>query len=212
MNPRRTSEQIIHDTEQAWKTAKFGLDDFLKQVPPRSISGLMNIAVFGRAVTNVLQNLRSTEPTFDEWYPKYRKEMESDELMKYFYNWRTDILKKGQTMTMTHVHIKEFNLPSDMSKFGPPPPHAKNFFIGDQYGGTGWEVVLSNGTVEKYYVELPSDIGEITHYFQDAVPRYHLGKELQDTSIENLSRLYLDYLLMLIDRTKKQFLKKNDIR
>jgi hypothetical protein len=59
--------------------------------------GLRNLIVFGRAVTNILQNLRSVvgAKTFDEWYMPLQEEMRDDELLKYFYELRTEILKEG---------------------------------------------------------------------------------------------------------------------
>jgi len=43
--------------------------------------------------------------------------------------------------------------------FGPQPPGATSFFIGDELGGTGWEVSQPDGSTEKYYIDLPEEIG-----------------------------------------------------
>ena len=55
----------------------------LQSTDPRTrIDSVRNVIVFGRAVTNVLQNLRSTEGMFDEWYRhrRIRKWMSRAEL------------------------------------------------------------------------------------------------------------------------------------
>lgn len=61
----------------------------------RIMRGLYNIAVFGRAVTNALQGLRTYDrQAFDEWYEPWRAEMQDDPLCRFFYELRTDLLKK----------------------------------------------------------------------------------------------------------------------
>ena len=53
------------------------------------------MVVFGRSVTNVLQTLRSVDREgFDRWYLPYRKQMEDDALLRYFYRLRSIILKE----------------------------------------------------------------------------------------------------------------------
>ena len=117
--------------------------------------------MFGRAVTNVLQNLRSVDDRFDAWYQPFRKEMESDPLMRYLYTLRSQILKEGALPTGMTICIRELQLPRDMARFGPPPPGAKGLFIGDSTGGSGWNVELPAGRIEKYYAEMPGDIGAV---------------------------------------------------
>jgi len=60
---RRTTTDIIRSAEETLKTAEQGLEDLIKGPPQRKLSGLRNLIV-GRAVTNILQNLRSIEPDF----------------------------------------------------------------------------------------------------------------------------------------------------
>jgi len=198
-----TTADILRRAQETLRTAQHGFVDLANGAPQRKLSGLRNLVVFGRAVTNVLQNLRATESDFDEWYIKYRDEMESDPLMKYFYNLRTKILKEGLLETSVHVHIRQFSF-SDIHRFGPPPPNAKAFFIGDSIGGSGWEIQLPDGSTEKYYVELPSDIGSISLQFPEP-PKYHLEQEIEDTSIEGLSKKYIEYLHAVVEAAKERF-------
>jgi hypothetical protein len=203
----RTTLDIIRSAEDTLKTAIQGLEDLVKGPQERKLSGLRNLVVFGRAVTNIIQNLRSTEQDFETWYKKYQEEMKSDPLLKYFYELRSKILKEGVLKTLTKVFIRKLEVPKDLAGFGTPPQNAKGFFIGDTLGGSGWEVELPDGSLEKYYVELPSDIGSISVHFPDA-PNYHLGKEIEDTSITKLAKLYINYLRNLIIAAKDRFIKR----
>jgi hypothetical protein len=168
------------------------------------LCGLRNLVVFGRAITFVLQNLRSTESEFEEWYTNYREQMESDPLMVYFKNIRNELEKEGSLRLSVRTYIKSFNYPQDIARFGPPPLNAKAFFMGDHLGGSGWEVVLPDGSTRKYYINLPSDIGTVSLHFPQS-PKYHLGKRIEDNSIETMSRAYLNYLNMLVREAKEKF-------
>lgn len=206
MKQRRTTNQVLKDAEETLKTAKNGLDDLLKGHPERKLPGLRNLIVFGRAVTNVLQNLRSTEEYFDNWYLPFQEEMKNDSVMSYFYKLRSEILKQGILNVGTSTHLKEFNFPKDLYKLGPPPLNARAFFMGDENGGSGWEVELPNGTKEKYYIDLSSDFGNVNFIFPEP-PKNHFGNELKDTSVEHLSQLYYDYLKNLVEKAKDKFIK-----
>ncbi|MCK4431726.1 MAG: hypothetical protein KAW19_10560 [Candidatus Aminicenantes bacterium] len=198
------TKDILKRTEGMLKFAMLGLQDLIYGPPERKLAGLSNLIVFGRAVTNVLQNLRSTETDFDKWYEKYKNEMKSDPLMKYFYNLRSEILKEGILKTSTQLFIKRLQIPGDLNRFGPPPPNAKGFFIGDNIGGSGWEVQLPDGSIDKYYVRLPYDIGSVSLHFPES-PASHLGQKVKDSSIEALSKIYVDYLLRVVEAAKKEF-------
>ena len=94
--PHPETRAILSRVETTLQTAKFGLDDSTNGPSERVAAGLSNLIAFGRAVTNVLQNLRSKEESFEEWYVPYEKEMRSDELMLHFYKLRSEILKEGK--------------------------------------------------------------------------------------------------------------------
>ncbi len=57
----RTAEQILKEAEDTLYTAELGLCLMKGRNPKQRMAGLRNLVVFGRAVTNVLQNLRTTE-------------------------------------------------------------------------------------------------------------------------------------------------------
>src|SRR6266702_918290 len=202
MAQERTSE-ILARARNTLDTACLGLSDVRGQ-PARRLSGLRNLVVFGRAVTNVLQNLRSTESDFDEWYEPWKQNFASDPLMKFFYELRTRILKRGDTGVGTFTHIRHFEFPIDMKKFGPPPKNAKAFFIGDTNGGTGWEVEVSPGAVEKYYVDLPSEIGTSGLYFHEA-PGVADCDKVTEAEVVTLSERYIVRLQEILKSAQVRF-------
>jgi len=198
-----TTATVLARAQQTLATAKLGLRMVKTGLPDQRMAGVRNVAVFGRAVTNVLQNLRSTEPSFDAWYAPLVAEMRSDPLLKYFYELRSKVLKEGSTSTTVNMHIKQFRS-SDVARFGPPPPGATGFVMGDSLGGVGWQVPQPDGTAEMYYVELPGDIGSITVHLSGA-PKEHLGFALSDASADRLAGLYVDYLQRLVNNAVERF-------
>jgi len=81
--------------------------------PLRITRGLYGIAVFGRAVTNALQGLRSFDrPAFDEWYAPWLAEMTDDALCRFFYALRTDLLKKTEIRFGIVVSATGDNVPA----------------------------------------------------------------------------------------------------
>ncbi|MCR4279949.1 MAG: hypothetical protein NUV82_00815 [Candidatus Komeilibacteria bacterium] len=205
----RTTEQTLRLVRETLETARLGFRD-LKAISARRHSGLRNLVVFGRAVTNVLQNLRSTESGFDAWYQPFVEEMKKDHLIKFFYDLRSRILKQGDLGVSNYTHIKSFSFPVDMAKFGPPPPNARNFFIGDSTGGTGWEVEVSPGEVEKYYLDLPSEIGVSGLYFRDA-PGLAEKDQVSDADAIALSEHYIGYLERIVASAEAHFGAKANV-
>ena len=204
---KRKSDQILIEAMQTLETTQFGLRAMQRGGPSDLMPGFRNVAVFGRAVTNVLQNLRSTEPDFDDWYAPYVEEMKQDPLLRRFYELRTQILKVGTVSTRASTYISSFEFPRDMSRLGPPPPGATTFFIGDSAGGSGWEVPRPDGTTEKYYVELPIDIGSTSIHLSDP-PEKHLGEPVRSSNIVSLSVAYVHYLEGLLAAARKRFDRK----
>jgi hypothetical protein len=154
----RPVEQIIAAAEQHLQTAKFGLTD-IKGKPERRRAGLMNAVVFARSATFALQNLRSVIPEFDEWYKGKQDEMRVDPLMTFFNETRRKIEHEAHIPGSGATLIKSLNVGNIHRDFGPAPPGTVGFFMGDQAGGSGWEVLMPDGTKEKYYVDVPEHIG-----------------------------------------------------
>ena len=197
-------QAIFQRVDETLQTARHGLEDLLDSGRTRRMTGLRNLIVFGRSVTFVLQNLRSLLPTeFDQWYEPRQHALKADPLMRYFVDARNELEKQGRLNVTMNAHIKFFSA-GDIRKFGPPPAGAGAFFIGDQLGGTGWEVKLPDGTVEKYYVDLPPEVGTVTQHFAN-LPAAH-ATELQGFTVEQLSQRFLDRLAELVAEARQHFL------
>ena len=160
--------------------------------------------VFGRAITNVLQNLRSTEAGFEEWYAPYVRRMGADSQMRYLYELRSRILKQGDMPISTGIMFSG-TVEAVMRQF-PKPPHAKGFFLGDQIGGCGWVVVLPGGEEEKYYVNLPAEIPgariDIQTWFADA------PTEVANVPVDQMCARYVAVLEEMVSDAGRHF-KKN---
>src|ERR1041385_4199177 len=64
-------------------------------IPGNQRATISRVAVEGRSITNILQNLRSVVSHFDDWYTSKVVEMANDPLLKFFYQLRTETLKRG---------------------------------------------------------------------------------------------------------------------
>lgn len=192
---------ILSDTRETFETVKIALHDLTHGVPNRRRPALRNFVVFSRAITNILQRLRSVVSDFDNWYQPYQKEMANDKTMKAFYKLRSEILKEGKLCT-TSASFANILTPQILEQQAPPPKGAKAFFMGDENGGDGWEVKLPDGTVVKYYVKLPSQIGGSFLYFQNGPGSPNDGGPGEP--INDLAQYYYDYLeKMLLDAERK---------
>lgn len=194
--PKQSTAEILQAVTDALQMAELGFADLLGDDPPRRIPGLRNLVVWGRSVTNVLQKLRTPEgQRFEEWYAPQREEMEGDELLKYFYRLRSQLLKEGTTPNVwTSVQIRNLNGAELQPLMQNPPPGAEDFFIGDTLGGSGWFVKLPDGTKDKYYVTLPDSLDIDISLHINEPPTTHGGKTLRDTSVEGLATHYIEYL------------------
>jgi len=206
MGDKKSQIETILRAEETLQTARHGYEDLIGENKSRRFTGLRNLIVFGRSVTFVLQNLRSViELEFDSWYQAEQQKMRIDPLMRYFLKARNEIEKQGNLSLSTSVEIRSFST-SDLKRFGPPPPGATRFFIGDQLGGAGWVVNMPGGTTEKYYVELPEDVGEIRQHFVGSLEAD--APELTGRSVEELSEMYLTRLKELLNTARERFLGK----
>ena len=196
---------IFARVDETLMFVRLGARDAAGSDAGRRIPGLLNVAVYGRAVTNLLQHLRSQAKDFEEWYAPKVAEMRADPLCKFFYRLRTDGLKQTkQIPTSQRFFVNHFEFPKDLARLGSPPPGATSFFMGDRTGGSGWIVRLHDGTEQPFYVDLPDDIGVGEMIIVDP-PKRHLGAEVQDTSAANLCRLYSDYLAGIVREARERF-------
>lgn len=197
------TKEILDRAEEILRTAELGLSDMAGKTRQRRLPGLRNVIVFGRSVTWVLQNLKGKQDGFEGWYSEKQNSMRSDPIFSYFTDARNNLEKQGRLSISTSSYISSFS-GSDISKFGPPPAGAKAFFIGDQVGGTGWEVELPSGETIKFYVELPGEIGEVTQHFADLSAEKYAP--LRGRTVDDLSREYLNSLRSILDEARERFL------
>lgn len=193
---------VLKRTRATLRNTELALEDLkCASNNERRVAALRNVIVMGRAVTNVLQNLRSNAQDFDIWYALWQEQMKQDPLMKYMYNLRSEILKEGKDRSVRNVHINSFRPSADLP---PAPPNARGFFIGDENNGTGWEVQLEDGTIQKIYVELPADQVRLWLSF-DSAPKHHLGSPIDDDSVDNLCCLFVQFLRRIVDAAEERF-------
>ncbi|MFC2970216.1 hypothetical protein [Acidimangrovimonas pyrenivorans] len=197
------TKDVLRRAEETLMTAEFGLTDLSSKDKRRRMVGLRNVIVFGRSVTFVLQNLRGKEARFDAWYEPIVEQMKSDPVFRYFLNARNKLEKQGRLNTTTAASITSFSS-SDIEKFGPRPPGTVGFFIGDQLGGSGWEVELPSGETVKYYVELPSEIGSVEQTFSDLDD--DLYRPIQGKTVDELCSEYIRKLSAVLDSARSEFL------
>lgn len=162
--------------------------------PRRRLASIRNIVVFGRSVTNIIENLRSRVERFDDWYKPLSEEMSRDPLMKFFYKLRSEILKEGAMKTGVRLRV---TIDHDEIDRLPKPPNVRGFFMGDMTGGSGWEVEVSPGVIEKYYVELPESIGTVRLMLADAP-----GDE-KDALV--LCEQYVQHMERIVDLAQKRW-------
>ncbi len=173
----------------------------------RRVPAFWNIVTYGRMVTFHMQKILKGANEFEEWYSVKQKEMENDDLLKFFKELRNRIEKEKLVRPSNVTYISHLEFPKDLNKLGPPPPGAKGFFIGDEYGGSGWNVEGPNGKLFKMYVNLPSDIGS-TWMTLENIPHKHKDKEIDDDSLESICTLYIDYLNGLVEEAIDRFMVK----
>jgi len=201
----KTTAMVLQNLKSTLEMTQYGLKDLLSQDPKYSELGLRNLAMHGRSVTFVLQNLKNLEPEFNDWYNELQEEMQSSELCRFFVKLRNEIEKQGVVQPRLHAaHTNSFSL--NMLERLPRPKNVNivGFFIGDELGGSGWEIELSDGTQEKFYLDLPKSMGGVSTYFQET-PKDHLGISLEGKTVQELGQIYYDYLSNVVNRAFDKF-------
>ena len=90
--------------------------------------GIRIAITFGVATSHALQNLRSTEPGFDDWWKPRSQSLAADPLARYFYVLRSVLLKEGYlraTTAVTSYHVVEDSNWVEVATYfhGAPPVH-----------------------------------------------------------------------------------------
>jgi hypothetical protein len=191
----RRSSVVLQSARETLRTAELGLRDLRSGITERRLPGLRNAIVFGRAVTNVLENLRSCDATFDSWYKAQSDALARDADMKFVYKLRSEILKNGTLPVTSVLDVRELDTALDPEVFGLPPPGATHVFVGGD--GIGWRVTLPDGTEEKYYAGLPPEVGTLETLF---VAANGTGRDATE-----LVERYLTRMRELLDEAARLF-------
>lgn len=154
-NVQRIAE-VLQRAEDMLATARQGLADVLNQDRSRRDSGVHNAIVFGRTVSFVIQNLSSIADGFKEWYEPEQDAMRADPVMRFMVEARNEILKRGEINVERSILISRLSF-KDLP-FDQRPPGAVGFFVGDELGRSGWEIRLPDGSIEKFYVQIPAEV------------------------------------------------------
>lgn len=160
---RMSNAELVESAEDMFRLAEQGLQWMEADAKDKRLAGLRNALVFGRACMLGLSALRRRHPGFDDWYEQNWAGMRDDPAMKRLETVRQLVMrevKPGEIVTDLMVR-------SAGRGFGAPPKGARAFFTGDRLGGTGWEIVMPGGSVEKYYVAVSDSIRPEDFGFRD---------------------------------------------
>lgn len=191
--------QILHKVDITLQHAETG---YTMAVRGMTSQGMKDLIVYGRAVTNVLQNLRKTEPDFDHWYQPFRREMESDEMMKFFYKLRSNILKKGEVHVTIKTSIPPFDLTDIYQRFH-KPENATRLVIGSIQSGSYWEIKKPDGTTEKQLLDITLE-PIISQVFTNG-PKEHLGENIEGETVVQMAERYLRYLHHIVSEAHRRY-------
>lgn len=189
-----TAQQAIRAAEQHLETARFGLQDALTHAD-RAYSGIMNAVVFGRAVTFSLQNMAKEVPAFSGWYAKKVEIMRADPLMQYMVELRNRFEKSAEQQLSSATYFGSFST-EDIPSW---PPGATGFFIGDQTGRNGFDVVTPDGAKSKYYITLPKEKVDNFMLLSKA------PEQFRNMPATDVVMKYLDYLTKLVADARANF-------
>lgn len=201
----KTTNTVLGNLKMTLEMAHYGLKDLTSKDPKYRELGLRNLAMHGRSVTFVLQNLKNLEPDFEDWYREIQTEMKSSDLCRFFLNLRNEIEKQGVVRERSiSAQIDHFS--TDMLHRLPRPDNVKitGFFMGDQLGGSGWEIELPDGTKDKFYLELPESMIKVSTHFTE-IKGSHLGTPLEGKTVEELGSMYYKYLSEIVSKAIYKF-------
>lgn len=158
------TDQIIKEAEYNFKAAYSGYKQYKSAEGEKKIIGLRNAVSFGRSVTFVLQRLKGkVDGDFGSWYSERQEVLKEDDVAQKMDDLRNRILKGSDGPEVAnYAKINHLNT-GDLYRI--MPSWADSAFIGDQYGGSGFEVEQPDGSTEKFYVDLPDEIDVETGLF-----------------------------------------------
>jgi hypothetical protein len=206
----RTKEQVFANTREMLSMAEGGYAQAISKNPSQRRAGLMNLFTYGRSVTFAIQTMKSLDPDFESWWKPYQDKMQADPLMKYFNDTRVDIIHQGQLAIHTKTVIGANGpvnigaLLRELNKYAPPNT-VGTFFGEGRTGGNGWNVKMPDGSIQKVYFDIPDSSGVKSELQLADPPKEHYGEPINDTSIANVGKVYLDTLRSIVAEFEVRF-------
>ncbi|MDP9191469.1 MAG: hypothetical protein M3P06_07185 [Acidobacteriota bacterium] len=137
----------LREAEALLELVEAGLKQVTEGPDERRVPGVRNVLLFGNAFATAMKAIASKDRLFASWLDVQKPVDGIEEL--------------GRIMMAepkTRRDYTQVQLASAGKAFGPRPANARAFFSGDRLGGSGWEIDLPGGRVEKYYVQLPDEL------------------------------------------------------
>lgn len=199
-----SSDDLLEAAKETLSVVEFALKELLGSSDAKKLPATRNLLAFGGVFIRQIHGLRRHSIPLDRWFVQHQKNMNADPMIRSLHELRRDLLDRA-TNPAASLHITQLHLPSKGGEHGPRPRNARSFFVGDRLGGTGWEVALSDGSVEKYYVAIPG-LRPTNHHFDEGAG--------DGFSIELLARQYANYLREMLAEVEKlvETLRHGDIR
>jgi len=188
----RSVSEILRMLNESAQLAESALSETRNEMVEKQVAAIRNVVVFGRRVLLSLYELGISDPGFADLFAQTRLAMTGDPLMQRFDDLAVELLReRSPQLNVTHLAI-----PSAGSKFGSRPANARVFFSGDRLGGSGWELVLADGCVEKYYATLPPDL---------LPPGSSTGPSSDPGSVQFLCEEFVSHLREMVRNAKQYF-------
>lgn len=140
---------------QNFRLAVRGYRDLVGEEPERRQPGLATVVTYGASVTQILRALNGKVEGFDDWWAPHSAVLSGDDGFKRLRDMRNEVLKEGRIDTGRFFHVKSFGS-SDIPPN--PPPGARGFFLGDEHGRSGWEIMGPDGEMTREFVTMSEDI------------------------------------------------------
>lgn len=210
----KSIEEVLAATSQTLAFAQIAHSDLVQSEERiRQVKGLMDVLVYGRAVTNVLAHIKTFDPKgWEEWYAPREIEMRTDPLLKYFYERRTIALKDG-TIAVYETNRLETEPdypPMGFTSLGSTEETLPGASLAPQYfyKSSVIKTHYPTGGTRYTYVPLPTkQSGRLLMLANP--PTEHLGAPLVDLSAQMLANHYIHYLGDLVRDAIARFSPSN---
>jgi hypothetical protein len=145
------------------------------------------------ATRNALRHAMKAETAFEAAFQSHWQDIESDQLFTCLVRLRNELYHEKPTRIATGMYIRQIVVSPDL--MGPAPAPNASMFIGDQLGGSGWEVPQPDGSVEKFYRELPEGSVEIHYQLPERLqPSEHKGEDVSRLGLKEIAHRALSLL------------------